>query len=384
MKKISLIVALTLVLGFAFTGCRQAESNSNTPLIVGPVPNEAALTADYFIVTMANDTAPNNYWTDFIGASFDGSGTVALDTNLDGTYAEEGVDDPATLDYASLTDGTLDLGSKFVGLFNAALTLFTAADASVADDTEVIMAAGFQQGDAMSDASFTGNYGAVSLAFAGRTRMDTFVEEHVLDGAGNGTREITMASNGGVSGPAAYLYDISPNGRLDMGYNDDFDGILSSDGMAFGLSDSFTNILGPRAAINYMGVSIGVKTGTDSSGALLSGEYEVSEFGAQYETTAMAPEARDVAGEYRAWTSYATIVADGSGNITRTIVEDSGGETGSMDATYTVDADGRLTVNAGPTTLNGFVSSDGKTFVLADTDESDEDMVILFGVKREF
>lgn len=374
MKTGSIFAAMAIITSIALAGCNVSKSDSDDGggiTATNPVVNDT-----YTLVAVGSDPSNGDAWTDFMSAKFDGNGNVSLDVDLDGNYGEAADDDPANIDYTAYNDNTLEMAGKFTGLFNLDRSLALAGDASSSSDTEVLLATVFLEGSGITEAFMNGNYGAVEMRYTpGTNTSTTHIAEITADGAGNGTREIVAASDYVTSpaSPITYAMDARGNGWFNFSFLPDNHGMLMNDGGVFAVMDPNTSggTSAPLTIEERMHFMAGVKTGTDMSDASLTGGYRMVEF------------IRKITGD-DSHATYSHVTFDGNGSLTRSILENSEGTGGSTSGTYEINAEGAIIeLNTGARRYRGYVSSDGKTFVLADIDDFNEYVGIAVGIKKE-
>jgi hypothetical protein len=110
---------------------------------------------------------------------------------------------------------------------------------------------------------------------------------------------------------------------------------------------------------------VGLKKTTGADASIFSGDYQMHVIGG------------DNSGN---WTSRYNAASNGAGGLTASIVSDSGGDTGQYNLSYTVAADGSLSITE--TGEIGIVSADGEMFIMVDADDSDNDVLMAFGMLK--
>ena len=117
---------------------------------------------------------------------------------------------------------------------------------------------------------------------------------------------------------------------------------------------------------NEVLLMVGLKETTGADVSLLSGSYRLNMLGGGNDDSN--------------WTTSVNATADGAGNISSTIIADSAGDTGSNNITYTVNADGTMDITGSNDT--GIISSDGDIFILVNTRDDDDDVMLGIGIKN--
>jgi hypothetical protein len=187
----------------------------------------------------------------------------------------------------------------------------------------------------------------------------------IFDGAGSFTGTYTLNSAGKVSsGAVSGTYTVAADGALNISPTGGFT-------IAGGLSaDGSTVVLSQTAMGASPGIMVGIKQGqTNFSNANLKGTYTAVRYDQTSGGTPPGPPE----------SVLLTLTFDGAGGVTGTSV-DLSGKSVTVSGTYTVAADGTLTISAG-VQLTGGLSADGSTLVATQT-TSGNSPSILVGVLR--
>jgi len=167
-----------------------------------------------------------------------------------------------------------------------------------------------------------------------------------LDGSGNG-RYYPDPDNPAYE---SFTYSIAADGQLTITAGEDvFHGIVSADGSVFTFAETNTG---------EPGIDVGIKESTGMSTASANGCYVMSGFG-------------DDPDVHSPWSGLARICLDGNGIGTYQDLYTSGDEPESDSFTYSIAADGRLTIyvveDGMQFQIHGIVSADGSIFTFAET-----------------
>jgi len=165
-----------------------------------------------------------------------------------------------------------------------------------------------------------------------------------LDGQGNGEYWDLYNSDNDPLEHGYFTYSVAADGQLtlDVGEGEILHGIVSADGSILTLAE--TDSLEP-------GMDVGIQESTGMSNGSANGCYRMSGFGD--ETQNNDP-----------WAELARVCLYGNGNgyyYSDHDPEDNG------PFTYSIAADGQLTITAGADVFHGIVSADGSIFNLAET-----------------
>ena len=312
---------------------------------------------------------------DFILADFDDETSfntpaaaltrITLDGNGNGTYQNLYTSEADTLESGNFTysiapDGSLTIqeeGETVMdhGIFSADGNMFTLAYTAEG----LGIAVGIKKSSGMSNASLNGSYIASyfgdetdsNLPWAGLARI-------TLDGNGHATYQDLYTTDELEGG--AFTYSIADDGQLTItiaGFQ--VHGMVSADGSIFTLAET--------AFPSEAGIDIGIKESSGMSNASANGCYLIS----QYE---------DHKGQNDPWSAITRICLDGNGNATYQDLYTSDNELESASFTYSIAANGQLTIYTEGMQFHGIVSADGNTLTVAITEI--EWPAILFGIKE--
>ncbi len=238
---------------------------------------------------------------------------------------------------------------------------YAPAQAEHDPSTDLSIHVGIEKSSGMSNASLTGtfamceygadpnpwDYGAEREPWAGRLEL-------IFNGNGTGTFEQIADSNEGTSsGP--FTYAVSSDGTVSVD-SGKYSGIVNAGGDMFVIVDT-------DRTDNDLSIHVGMKTSAGMTNASLNGTFIMCEYGTDPEP----------------WAGRLELIFNGNGTGTFKQLADSNGGTSSGPFTYSLAADGVVSVNS---KYSGIVSADGKMFVIVDTDKSDDDLSIHVGIKK--
>lgn len=283
-------------------------------------------------------------------------------------YTSTGNLDSSTFSYSITPNGMLTIftpgGSQYPGILSPDGNLFAVAETI---STRPFLNFAVKKSSGMSTAGFTGTYilaqfsdeitqsGSADSPFAELATI-------TLDGQGNGTFQSLYSSTGEPdSGTFSYL--VASDGTLTVNAGGgSMHGGVSPDGNIFCLSHTFSN---------EPGITIGVKKLSGLSNASLKGKYILAEFHDGITQPGSADRPRSMLSE---------ISVDGQGNGIFQALSVSDGDLDSGTFTYTVAADGSLTINTGDRLFRGIVSSDGNVIAVALTSANEPGLFV--GIKK--
>ncbi len=222
-----------------------------------------------------------------------------------------------------------------------------------AADDDLSLHVGIKQSSGLSNSVLSGTYtmceyGTDPDRWTGRIELTS-------DGAGNLTWQ-QIADSNGDTGSGSGTYSVADDGELTIGGQDAV-GIVSASGNTFILVDT-------DASNDDLSLHVGIKQSSGLSNSTLSGTYTICEYGTDPDR----------------WTGRIEFTSDGAGNLTWQQIADTNGDTGSGSGTYSVADDGGLTI--GGQDAVGIVSASGNTFILVDTDASNDDLSLHVGIKQ--
>lgn len=346
-----LFLCVLTLLSIGLVACSSSDDDDN-----GGTNNPAGvnlLTGTYFMGIFA-DSGSSSMWNQINDTEFDGQDTY--DNTIE--YDSDGDSGINTGAYTVGSDGAIAFtGTDIAGISSSDGAFFSIIDTNPTED--ILLGVGVQVSSGMTAANLIGTY-VVGQVRHDLDRVKTSRMEFTFNGAGSFVGDIQADSDDTPSALSG-TYTVADDGGLDItvtGLPKDLEGQVSADGNLFVILDTDDD--------DEVSLMVGLKTTTGADVSLLSGNYQMSQFGG--DATAN-------------WTTQIDMTADGSGNITATISADSGGDLTAPPAmTYTVGADGTL----GITGLDeaGIVSSDGNTFILMDAVSSDDDVTFTIGVKK--
>ena len=204
----------------------------------------------------------------------------------------------------------------------------------------------------------------------GSYSFDLFADDHgsfwnqsdamTFDGSG-GFALTTVYDSTGDSAAFSGTYSVAADGSLTIA-NTDLRGQTSADGNFFAATD--TN---PDDDDGDIILGAGLKYGSGMDASTLNGSYTVCQIRNDGDTKA----------------SRMSFTFDGAGNLSGEILEDTDGTTGTLTGVYTVAANGAFGVDVGGLSkaFAGNVSSDGNMFLIYDTDD-DGEVLLMIGLKK--
>jgi hypothetical protein len=335
------------------TGCGGSDSDGDGGGGNGSGDNNSILTGDFFTMHMEDSSSLTNQSN---AVTFDGQG------GYDGSilYDSAGDSGSYTGTYEVSSDNALTYsGTDMTGIVSADASTFAVVDTSPAGvDTSIALAIGTRTSSGMTASDLSGEYVVCQFRHDGSdpgTSLFTFNFD--------GTSALTgtyLADSDGSSGSLSGTYTVADDGGLGLtitGLAKVFQGYISADGKLIVILD-----IDDDGEVLLM---VGLKTTTGADASLYSGDYQMNMISSDASSR---------------WTSMVDTTADGSGNLSVSVVSDSDGDSGQYDLSYTVGTDGRLTITENG--LSGVISSDGELFILADTDDSDGDVMIAVGIKE--
>ena len=182
----------------------------------------------------------------------------------------------------------------------------------------------------------------------------------IFDGSG-GFSLTTAYDSTGDSGSLSGTYTVDTNGGLTV-TGTDHKGQTTADGTLFVTTD--TN---PDDTDGDISLAAGLKSGSSMDASSLNGSYTICQIRNDGDTKA----------------SRLSFTFDGAGTLSGEILEDTDGSTGTLSGTYTVAANGALgmVVTGISKTFAGNVSADGNIFLVYDTDD-DGEVLLMVGLKK--
>lgn len=185
-----------------------------------------------------------------------------------------------------------------------------------------------------------------------------FLAEAVFDTDGSGILNFTYSSDAEVPSEVSFIYSVAADGRLTIeppepGTDDGFTGFVNPDGDGFAILGMFE-----APANTFM---IGYKSSTEASAKLLNGMYYAS-------------------GYDESWNAQLEIMFDGNGSGSLKFIYDNSPEEiipeEGVEFSYTVEANGRLTINIAPDgeegiELTGMISLDGNAITFVEVDDEE-------------
>lgn len=342
-------------LTFLSIGLVACSSSDNDDDGAGGGGNSQAdlLDSTYFMGIFA-DSGSSSMWNQINDTEFDGQGSY--DNTIE--YDSDGDSGTSNGAYTVASDGEIAFtGTDIAGISSSDGAFFSIIDTNPTED--ILLGVGVQVSSGMTAADLTGTY-VIGQVRYDLDRLKTSRMEFTFDGAGSFVGEIQADSDGTPSALSG-TYTVADDGGLDItvtGLPKDLEGQVSADGNLFVILDTDDD--------DEVSLMVGLKTTTGADASLLSGNYQMNQFGGDATSN---------------WTTLIDMTADGSGNITATISADSGGDlTAPPPMTYTVGADGTF----GITGLDdaGIVASDGNMFIIMDAVSSDDDVAFTIGIKK--
>ena len=302
----------------------------------------------------------NSLYNQINSINFDGKG------GLESTIQYDSSGDPLethTGSYSVSSDYILTFtGQDVVGVVSSGEDKFSIIDTNTAGvDADILLGISVKTSSGMSISSLNGDYVFLQIR-RDDERTKTAIMNINFNGSGNISGTVVDDTDGGgqvLNG----TYGVSDNGALEFsitGLTKEFQGHVSPDGNLVVLQD----VEDPNDDEVLLMVGLKQTTGADES--LLSGSYRLN----------MLLGGSDDSN----WTTSIDATADGAGNLNATVIADSEGDTGTHSMTYTVDADGTMDITGSNDT--GIVSSDGDMFILVNTKDDDNDVMLGIGIKN--
>lgn len=346
------LFALTCILTVT-TGCGGSDSDGDGGGGNDGGDNNSVLTGDFFMMHLQADSSLSNQSN---AISFDGQGgydgSILYDSGSDsGSY---------TGTYAVSSDNELTFaGTDMVGIVSADANTFSVVDTSPAGVDDIIaLGIGTKTSSGMTESDLSGDYVICQIRHDG-TRPGTSLFAFNFDGT-SALSGSYLADSDDSSGSLSGTYTVASDGGLGLtitGITKTFQGYVSADGELIVILD-----IDDDGEVLLM---IGLKTTTGADASLFSGDYQMNVISGD---------------DSSSWTSLVNATADGSGSLSANVVSDSDGDTGQYDLSYTVGTDGRLTITENGN--SGIVSSDGELFIVVDTDDSDDDVMMAVGIRK--
>jgi hypothetical protein len=203
----------------------------------------------------------------------------------------------------------------------------------------------------------------------GSYSFDLFADDHgdfwnqsdamTLDGSG-GFALTTVYDSTGDSASITGTYTVALDGSLTIA-GTDLRGQTSADGNLFATTD--TN---PDDDDGDIILGVGLKYGSGMDASVLNGSYIVCQIRNDGDTKA----------------SKMSMTFSGTGTLSGTILEDTDGTTGALTGAYSVAGNGAFGMDVGglSKTFAGNVSQDGNIFLIYDTDD-DGEVLLMIGIK---
>ena len=296
---------------------------------------------------------------------------ISGDTIYDGTggydytvlYDSTGGSGSFSGTYTAQDDGILTYPeSDAVGIFSEDGTVVAYTDTAPAGlDDDIYLGMSIEESSGMTAADVTGSYIICQIRRKDGEKLKTARLEFTFDGVSSFTGTVLSDSDGTSPGDVTGDYLVSDDGSLEVNLSNpvkSFQGQVSADGKTIlALDDD---------ADNEIVMMAGVKKTSGASNSLFNGQYQTNVFGGDSDSQS---------------TTRLNSTADGAGNVTSTVIADSGGGEGTTyEATYTISIDGTTQIEPGPG--SGIISSDGSILILVDTDDSDDDLQMSISIKK--
>ncbi|PKN29486.1 MAG: hypothetical protein CVU64_07985 [Deltaproteobacteria bacterium HGW-Deltaproteobacteria-21] len=174
---------------------------------------------------------------------------------------------------------------------------------------------------------------------------------------GSGTHQELFTSGTDPLETSPFTYSASPDGSLTVNSETAMHGILSANGTAFALSTTEGG---------YPGIGVALKKSSGMTNATMAGTYLAADFSASKSS-------------HQSYADLGLVSVNGTGGGTHQMLYTSSGSPSTSSFTYSVSADGSLTVNS-ETAMHGILSADGSLFVLSTTAGSSAGITV--GVKK--
>jgi len=350
-----ILTGVIAFLSFTLAACSSSDNDDGAGTGGGSSTQADLLDGTYFMGIFADSSGTGDMWNQINDTEFDGQGSY--DNIIE--YDSDGDSGTGSGNYTVDSDGEIAFttDADIAGLSSSDGTFFSIIDTNPA---EILLGAGVQASSGMTAADLTGNY------VAGQVRYDvgginTARFQFTFDGAGAVSGTIEADSDAGAGTALTGTYTVSDDGGLDLtitGLTKDFEGQISSDGELMVIMDTDND--------GEVLMMVGIKETTGADESLLSGNYQLNQFGGDNTDN---------------WTTRIEATADGSGQIAAQILADSGGDlTAPPPFAYTVSADGALAITG--TNDVGIVSADGSIFIIMDAVGADDEVTFTIGIKK--
>lgn len=356
-----------VALGIAALLVPACSDDDSDPVPPPPVDN-SLVAGIHFIIQFWGETAGHTDTSSTGTVDMDGAGTATLTTtdNSDGTIIGPNV---SAAPYTARTNGSLKItppGTTFSGGFDSLAELSVLTSIS-AGDPPLFMMTVRRNGTVLSDASMNGTYFAVVFAVdPGGPSHRSETGTATFDGAGAITASsFTTNEEGTISGPAggAATYTVGANGTMSVTIGTDVyeGGLLDGGNVA---------VLASTSATSDPAIMILVKKAGTLSDADLDGAYWIATLGWK-------------PGVNRHDTEVGSGTFNGAGNVTVTLTDNEEGVIstgGGGAATYSIAADGTLTLNTGDTFTGGVLL--GGQIAIGATTSGGSDPEIFVAIKK--
>lgn len=312
----------------------------------------ATLSGAYRMFEFGVDDNLTRWWSAQADVTFDGGGDAAYQPISD----SRGLPAGGTRTYSIDADGVLHYAGTETGMAAQAGDFFVLVDAD-ASDGSISHTLGIKKSSGQTDASLQGDY--IMHHFGARIGVDNYAQRFAMyfDGSGGGSWEI-LADSRGQSGGGPSSYSIGEDGALILPSSST--GYISPDANLF--VASVTSASSPSLAR-----SLGVKKSSGRDDSALNGVYLTHEL---FVTDNLVNKR----------TTRREMTFDGAGGVTYQIIEDSLGDSGGGQTSYSVDGQG--VVSYGDGLYTGMVSPNGQVLVLIDSDPADGSLGVIVAVKK--
>ena len=353
----------------ALTVLAACGGSGGGPTVVGL--GNATLSGPYFAIFVSGENGPPPRAEGTTGSgTSDGAGHVplSLTTNQMGV-----VTGPLSVpfEYTVLGDGTLAIGVPVAEVARGGVSADGACGlvgANAGGTTPAVMAL-LRRAGSYSNASLTGAYRLVAFGTSTSGSTVGITGPVTADGAGSVSGAAVTANLMGAVGsfPFTATYAVLPDGtaQIDTSTPETFAGGVVKGGAVAVFGGAVSGDDGP-------GMLVLVRGASGASNATFRGAYWVVTI------------ARDaVTGDFRS--QWGTVTTDGAGNLTLTAVANLEGTFSTVPpqaATYSVAANGTLTVIGGGNTMVGAVTQDGSFAVAGGGTNAGSDPILVLLCKK--
>ncbi len=334
-----------------FSGCQNDDDDDDDDKI--KLNNSLLNGTHYTGIFAQSGTTKWNQTGDMV---FDGSGDYDYSILYDST--DETGDYPGT--YTVTENGDFAMpGTDVIGIASSdgKTVLFTDTAPAGLDDA-IYLGVSIEKPSGMAASDLSGDYVIGQIRHDGtRTKTAYFVFN--FDGAGTLSGSC-LADTDDSTGDLSGTYDVSSDGALDItitGLLKDFQGYISEGGDVLMVLDTDDD--------GEVLLMVGLKKTTGADASLFNGNYQMNQFGGD---------------DNSQWSTRISAAADGTGNVSATLLSDSEGDSGTYNMSYSIGSDGTIELTD---VGKGIISSDGNIVLLVDTEATDDNVMLMLGIKKQ-